>query len=76
MKAKPTIVKVMRALSPDDTPLPATIYPKTGAHKEHQFLSPEQRQALGDDLFGYFTAERIDGRWWLGERLPNNNRGW
>lgn len=76
-KPKTGIVKVTRALSPAGKKLPALIYAAGGRYKEQQQLSPEIEKALGFDLHGYFEAERIDNRWWIGKRLPDApNRRW
>lgn len=73
-KPKIGVVKVMRGLSNSDSPEPpAVVYDRNG-RTEQQHLSPEVRAALSGDVAGYFEAERIDGRWWIGKRLPN--RGW
>lgn len=66
-KKKVTIVKVMKALSPDGKNLPATIYEKNRA-PIRQWLSPETREALSNELFGYFEAERIGNIYFIGER--------
>lgn len=74
MTTKPTIVCVMRALSPTRTDLPATIYTRGRSGKptfvKQQHLTPEVRRALGDDLRAYFDADFIDGTWFVGRRLP------
>lgn len=75
MTTTPSIVCVMRALSPTKTDLPATIYTRgrTGrpAFVKQQPLTPETRAALGDELRGYFEADYIDGTWFVGRRLPH-----
>lgn len=55
-----------------DGPMPATIT-RLGrpGNPEYRYLTPEQRDAMGDDQIAYWHAEKIDGKWWLQERLPN-----
>lgn len=38
-----------------------------------QFLNPETRKAMGDDLKAYFNAGRIGNIWFVGER---QHGGW
>lgn len=54
--------------------MPVTVSPwpsrRKGATKL-QYLSAEQLDAMGDDQTAIWEAEFIDGRYWLGKRLPN-----
>lgn len=75
-KVRTFVVKVVPPLSPDRDKLPALVHGRHGAHLESQHLSPAVKAELGGDLFAYFEAERIDGRWWIGTRLPDADRGW
>lgn len=75
-KPRQTIVKVMRALSADGKPLPATIYEKGPRRIRQQMLSPKAEAALGFDLAAHFEAEDLNGQFWLGARLPDADRGW
>lgn len=76
MKAATKVVKVIRGLSRTGDPVPALIYARGERHKTRQFLSLETQRSLGRDLFGYFEAEKLQDLWWIGERLPDGNRGW
>lgn len=67
------IVRIDYPLSPDPEPLPATIYRvnKRGKpiHVRKQYLTPETRAALGNDLTGKFMAEMVDGVYFIDERI-------
>lgn len=76
--AKPTIavVKVIRGFGKSlDDPVPAIVLTRKG-QKEEQYLSPDTVAAMGDQIVAYFEAEKVDGKWWIGQRLPNGDRGW
>ena len=75
-RTRTAVVKVMRGFGPEpDSPVPAVILTRQGK-EERQYLSRETTDALGQDMAGYFEAEKIDGRWWIGQRLPDADRGW
>ncbi len=75
-KADTKVVKVIRGLSQPGRQVPALVHARGGRHGKRQHLSPEVEGRLGEDLFGYFEAEFLAGIWWIGERLPNGDRGW
>lgn len=75
-RTKTAIVKVLRGFPEDPADqVPAVIVTRNG-RKEETYLSPETKEAMGSDLFAFFEAERVDNRWWLGERVENGARGW
>ncbi len=80
ISSKPTerIVKVKRVLSSIiESPNKAVIYARPRRNLETVVLPPEAAEALGPDLFAYFTAEFVGGHWWLKDRLPDSpNRRW
>lgn len=72
MRNGQTIVRVMKALSPDGKVLPATIYERGQTKGRQQYLTLDTRRALGSDLAAHFVAEKgADGMYWIGERLPH-----
>ena len=57
-----------------DGPMPATISPWPSSRKgaiKCQYLSAEQLADMTPDQTAIWEAEYIDGRYWLGTRLPN-----
>lgn len=78
ISAKPrcAVVKVVAGLSRNRI-LPVTIHARGGKFVKRQYLSPEQRAQMGEDIAAYFEAEWINGRWWLGKRLAESpERTW
>lgn len=70
------VVKVIRSFPEDPADLtPAMILTRKGK-KEETYLSPEIAEAMGSSLVAFFEAERVDNRWWIGQRLPDGDRGW
>lgn len=73
-----TIVKVIRAAKRTaDSDALAIVHGRHGSYPAEIALSPEVRDALGNDVSGYFEAERIAGQWFVGKRLPHSeHRDW
>lgn len=66
-------VMVVLGVAKDETgPMPATIT-RIGrpSNAEYRYLTAEQLDAMGGDQTAYWHAERVDGKWWLKDRLPN-----
>lgn len=70
------VVKVIRGFpkNPNDK-VPAMVIPRKGKGRE-QYIDQDVALAMGDNLVAYFEAEKIDEHWWIGQRLPDGDRGW
>ena len=70
------IVRVVRVMGAPE-PTKAIAYARGRKDRQTLFLGPDQHKALGDRVAGYFEAELVAGKWWLGQRLPDSpNRTW
>ncbi len=76
--ARPTVavVKVIRGFGkkPDD-PVPAMVLTRKG-QKQEQYLDTDTVHAMAGELVAYFEAEKVGDVWWIGQRLPDGDRGW
>lgn len=74
MTYKPeTVLVVLGVRMIAENPMPATItqWPKDRRGPKYQHLSPEQLSDMEGDQTALWTAEYVEGHYWLKERLPN-----
>lgn len=76
LKTLEVVVKVTRGFAPEDgQPVPALVT-RRGRPGVEMYLSPETLAAMDGQLVAYFSADVVDGHIWIGQRLPDGNRGW
>jgi hypothetical protein len=71
--SKETVLVVLGIRLNKNNPMPATItqWPKQRRNPSYQHLSPDQLEAMDGDQTALWTAEFVEGHYWLETRIAN-----
>ncbi len=71
--SKETVLVILGIRMKKDNPMPATItqWPKQRREPAYQHLSADQLEAMDGDQTALWTAEYVEGHYWLETRIPN-----